>query len=542
MDKLTKDLQGVAVYMDDILVSGAMAAEHLQNLHALLRRLEEKGLRCRLEKCSFAQPSIEYLGHTLSQKGVAKGQKVDAVKAMPPPENVASLRSFLGSIQFYNKFLPNLATITEPLHRLTKTGVPWSWGKEQADAFLKLKDLLGADTVLAHFDPSLPIGISCDASDVGVGAVLFHRYNDGSERPIANASKTLTTTQRGYSQIQKEALAIIFALNKFHQFLYGRCFILVTDHKPLLALFGPTKATPALAANRLARWALMLSQYEYSIEYRKTSDHGNADALSRLPAGPDTTFDDGEEEADVDTVCIINTISLQLNPLEPGVLAKESNKDSTISNVMRYTREGWPQKGGLEEDTTLEIFQKLAVSLSTAYGCLLYGSRVVIPSSLRPQVLQLLHLGHFGMQRMKQLARTAVYWPHIDADIVDLCHKCTTCAEHQSNPPKSANHPWMLPEKPWSRVHIDHAINFLGTNWLVLIDAYSKYPCIHPTTSTSSKSTTELEVEHQSGFGSGGHLEVHLASTLQPMVSVGIALGTLAVLPEVVERILRETV
>lgn len=189
MDKLTKDLQGVAVYMDDILVSGATAAEHLQNLQALLKRLEEKGLRCRLEKCSFAQPSVEYLGHTLSQHGVAKGHKVDAVKGMPSPDNVSSLRSFLGSVQFYSKFLPNLATITEPLHRLTKKGIPWAWGAEQAEAFQKLKDLLSTDTVLAHFDPNLPIGISCDASEVGVGAVLFHRYSDGQERPIANVSK-----------------------------------------------------------------------------------------------------------------------------------------------------------------------------------------------------------------------------------------------------------------------------------------------------------------------------------------------------------------
>ena len=235
----------------------------------------------------------------------------------------------------------------------------------------------------------------------------------------------------------------------------------------------------------------MLSQYEYSIEYRKTSDHGNADALSRLPAGPDALFDEGEEEADVDTVCTIRTISLQLKPLDPGVLVRESSKDPIVSSIMRYTREGWPPKGELKEDTTLGIFQKLAVSLSTAHGCLLYGSRVVVPSSLRPQVLQLLHLGHSGMQRMKQLARTAVYWPQIDADIVELCHKCTTCAEHQTKPPKAANHPWMHPEKPWSRVHIDHAVNFLGTNWLLIIDAYSKYLCIHPTTSTSSKSTQQ---------------------------------------------------
>ena len=242
---------------------------------------------------------------------------MDAVKLMPPTENVSTLRSFLGSVQFYGKFLPNLATITEPLHSLTKKGTTWTWKSEQAEACQKVKDLLSDDTVLAHFDPSLPVGISCDASEVGIGAVLFHRYPDASERPICNASKTLTPTQRGYSQIQKEALAIIFALSKFHQFLYGRPFILVTDHKPLLALFGPTKATPALAANRLARWALMLSQYQYTIEYRKTSDHGNADALSRLPVGPDSQFDEEEDMADVDTVCTIKIIGSQLNPMDP---------------------------------------------------------------------------------------------------------------------------------------------------------------------------------------------------------------------------------
>ena len=505
MDMLTSDLKGVAVYMDDILVSGNTAAEHLQNLKSLLKRLEENGLRCRLEKCLFAQPSVEYLGHILSQQGISKGHKVDAVKMMPPPENVSSLRSFLGSVQFYSKFLPNLASVTEPLHRLTKKGVPWTWGTEQVEVFKKLKDLLCADTVLAHFDPSLPIGISCDASEVGVGAVLFHRYSDGGERPIANASKTLTTTQQGYSQIQKEALAIVFALSKFHQFLYGRPFILITDHKPLLALFGPTKATPALAANRLARWALMLGQYHYTIEYRKSAEHGNADALSRLPVGPDVTFDAEEGEADVDMVCTIKTISLQLNPMDQGVLAKESSKDPVIARVMRYTREGWPPKlrseGDSSVDCLVETFRKLSVSLSTIHGCLLLGSRVVIPPSLRAQVLQLLHLGHFGMQRMKQLARTAVYWPQIDSDIMDLCHHCTVCAEHQNKPPKPVNHPWMLPEKAWSRVHIDHAINFLGSNWLVLIDAYSKYPSIHATTSTSTKSTTELLEQDFSHFG-----------------------------------------
>ena len=167
---------------------------------------------------------------------------------MPAPTDIATLKSFLGYKQFYHKFLPNLSTITASLQTLLKKGEQWHWKTEQQDAFLKLKEMLCTDTLLAHFDPSLNIGISCDASDMGIGAVLFHRYKDGSERPISHASKTVT--QKRYSQIQKKALFITYALRNIQQFLYGRKFILVTDHKPPLARLGPTKATPAMAANQ----------------------------------------------------------------------------------------------------------------------------------------------------------------------------------------------------------------------------------------------------------------------------------------------------
>ena len=154
---------------------------------------------------------------------------------MPPPKDVPILCSFLGSVQFYSKFIPNLSSHTEPLTRLTRKDTLWRWGAKEQTEFQELK-LLCTDTVLAHFDPAKQIGISCDASNVGIGAVLFHRYDDGSECPIANVLKTLTDTQRHYSQIQTEALAVIYGLKKFHQFLYRRNFILITDHKPLVML------------------------------------------------------------------------------------------------------------------------------------------------------------------------------------------------------------------------------------------------------------------------------------------------------------------
>ena len=253
---------------------------------------------------------------------------MDAVIRMLPPSNISTLRSFLGSIQFYGNFIPNLSTLSEPLNRLLRKETPWTWSAQQQKAFQTLKDELGKDHVLVHFDPALQLGISCDASNVGIGVVLFHRYPDGSERPISNVSTTLTPSQRRYSQIQKEALAVVFGLQKFHQFLYGRKFIMVTDYKPLLALFSPSSGTPAMAANRLARWAFMLSQYDYSIEYRKSTEHGNADTLSRLPAGADPFFDKEEEKerSKVILICMVNQqLDPDCDPLKPGVYGEPTN-------------------------------------------------------------------------------------------------------------------------------------------------------------------------------------------------------------------------
>ena len=211
----------------------------------------------------------------------------------------------------------------------------------------------------------------------------------------------------------------------------------------------------------------------------------------------DTSFDGEEMEDDVDSVCLVRTISRQINPDNPLLVVRETAKDPILSQVMRFVKEGWLHAFSEE----LKDFKKLENSLSTENGCVFYGLRVIIPSTLRNHILKLLHLGHFGMQRMKQLARSTVYWPRIDFDIENLCRKCTSCGQFQNKPDKPSIHPWMMPEKPWSRLHLDHAINFLGRNWLVLVDAYSKYPCIHPTTSTSSKSTTAILEQEFAHFG-----------------------------------------
>ena len=159
------------------------------------------------------------------------------------------------------------------------------------------------------------------------------------------------------------------------------------------------------------------------------------------------------------TVCTIEIISQQLDPLQPGILAKKSRKDSIISAIMRYVKEGWPH--GKNSKDILH-YKSLEDYLATGNACLFLGARLVIPARLTDQVLQLVYLGHFRMQQMKQLACSVVYWPHINEDIEHLCRTCTAFAEHQNKPPKPANYPWMLPEKPWTWLHIDHTSSLWG--------------------------------------------------------------------------------
>ena len=487
------DIPGVVIYMDDILVSGSSCDDHLKNLRSVLQRLQEMGLRCNLHKCEFAKPSVEYLGHTLTATGIAKGKsKLQGVLQMPKPTDVATLRSFLGHVMFYHKFLPpNLSEILNPFHQLLRKGVQWQWTSKEDSAFKKVIDLLSSDSVLVHYSADLPLGLATDASQVGIGCVLFHRYPDGSERPIYNCSKSLNSAQKRYGMVQLEALAIIFGLKKFHQFLFGRHFILVVDHKPSLALFGPSKPIPAMAANRLARWALQLSQYDYEIEYRSTHKHGNVDALSRLPSSSDSSFDREEEEDDVQTVLLVQWIGKSVsNSNDSLALIRESDKDPVITTAIRYATSGWPCHIDSSEKELRQL-RAARNSLSVSGKCLFYGQRAVVPRALRPEVLEILHSGHFGVVRMRQLARTTVYWPGIDSDIDDLSKACLVCAEHARTPPEAALHPWLLPEKPWSRIHIDHAVRFMNQDWLIVIDAFSKFPIIHPVRSTSAQSTIE---------------------------------------------------
>ena len=221
METLLHDLPGLFVYLDDILITGSKLAEHLANLEGVLKRLSEAGLRLNKEKCAFFLEQIEYLDHTIDAQGVhPTGEKIKAIKNAPQPKNVTELRSFLGLLNYYSRFLPTLSAKMAPLYSLLQKMTSWSWGSQQQEAFSIAKDALQEDTLLVHFDPSKPLIVACDVSQYGLGAVLSHKMDNGEDRPVAFASQTLNPTEKKYSQFENEGLAIIFAVKKFHHYIY----------------------------------------------------------------------------------------------------------------------------------------------------------------------------------------------------------------------------------------------------------------------------------------------------------------------------------
>ena len=199
MEGLLQGIPYVSIYLDDILITGKSDEEHLATLDKVLSRLEEAGLRLKRSKCAFMLPSVEYLGHKISAKGLQPtGEKVRAVNEAPPPNNVSQLRSFLGLVNYYGKILPHLASTLKPLYSLLQKTKSFCWGPGQDKAFKEAKKLLTSQNLLAHFDATRELVLSCDASPYGLGAVLSHRALDGTDQPIAFASRTLSKAEQRY--------------------------------------------------------------------------------------------------------------------------------------------------------------------------------------------------------------------------------------------------------------------------------------------------------------------------------------------------------
>ncbi|XP_060130523.1 uncharacterized protein K02A2.6-like [Zootoca vivipara] len=467
MERLLRGLPGVLPFFDDVLIAGKDPQELVARVRAVLLKFKEVGLQLKKEKCSFGVPTVDFLGFKIDASGIhPTDAKIKAIIEAPRPQNKTELQSFLGLINFYHSFLPQKASVAEPLHRLLHKKTVWRWGREQQKAFDSLREMLSSRSVLAHYDESKPLVLACDASQYGLGAVLSHREPDGSEKPISFYSRTLSPTERNYAQIDKEALAIVSGIKKFYDYLYGRHFSIETDHKPLLGLFNPNKQTPQILSPRMLRWSIFLNGFQYTLTHVPGKQLCHADALSRLPLPGGSN----EDPAPAEHIMMLET--LPGAPVTATDIAEKTRKDAVLSRVLTWVGRGWP--GGPHE----EKFRPYATrqhELSMHKGCLLWGDRVIIPAPLRNRVLETLHMGHPGMVRMKSLARCYVWWPGMDQNIEQWVRTCKACQEVRPEVARAPVHWWEQSRAPWSRLHIDFAGPFQGKVFLVIVDAYSKW-------------------------------------------------------------------
>lgn len=458
MDEALKGIKSVFCFIDDVLIGGKTISECIENVKLTMNRFKEFNIRVKIEKCKFFQREVKYLGHIITGVGIRPNpEKVRAIMEAPRPKDITQLKSYLGLINYYGKFLPNLSTELAPLYGLTKKNVTFEWSSECEGAFEKSKILLLNNQLLIHYDPNKEIAIFCDASPYGLGAILSHII-DKEDKPVLFSSCMLTDTQKNYPQLHREALAIVFAVSRFHKYIAGKSFTIYSDHQPLREIFNENKTIP-IATLRLQKWAIFLASYDYSIKYKKGSKLANADALSKLPIGENKRIEH------------ININSFSENiPIEKQLIARETRADSILGKIYSFVMTSWPEnRSGI-----IKHYFNKRLMLSAEDGCLFYDKSIIIPNKLQVKVLDLLHSTHIGIVRMKLLAKNYVWWLNINEDIENYAKSCETCQLNQHTPSKVKLNMWKETTFFFERIHLDF-FHFASINHLIIVDTYSRW-------------------------------------------------------------------
>lgn len=483
------NIPNTIVFIDNIYIVGKSVNETLDTLCKVLSKLKDCEFKLKLEKCKFFQKSINVFGFKITKNEISvKKENIEPLLKAEPPKNITLLKSFLGKVNYYARFLKNMAHTLTPLYECTQKN-KFQWTRECDDAFKSIKEKLTSLDNLRHYNPDLPLILTCDASHTALGVVLSNRDRNGVVQPIAYASRKLNATEQKYSAIDKEALAIIFGVTKFYNYTYGHCFELETDNAALVRIFGPTKGIPKMAAKRLQHYAIFLSAFTYKIRHIKTSLNP-ADFLSRAQLDcnqNEITLHPICKNANVSNIHYIN--NSEIEKLDWKAIQSETKIDTVLSTIIRYTVDGWPEKKLLNKELLTYYHKKNELSVDR--GCLFWGFRIVVPTILRQTVLIELHKSHFGTVRMKQLARSYFWWPNLDTEIENITSSCITCLSNHKNPQKGKLKQWPAPQSVWYRLHADFLGPFYNKMYLVVIDSYSKWPEVYEMSNIGAKQTIE---------------------------------------------------
>ena len=461
MSEMFEDIDGVEVVVDDVLIWGETEDEHDLRLWKVLERAKQRNLKLNKEKSQIKRDQVCYLGHIIGKDGVKPDpKKVEAVVNLNTPTEKEELQRFLGMTTYLAKFIPNYSQVAAPLRILLEKSTEWHWEREQEDSFQQLKKLITSTPVLKFFDPQKPTTLSVDASSRGLGAVLLQ-----NEGPIAYASKSLTSCQQNYAQIEKEMLAIVFGCTKFHDFLYGLPSVRVeTDHKPLETIL---KKPLHLAPTRLQRMIMSIQKYPIAVEYKAGKHLFVADTLSRAPLLE--TADELEfKQYDINVLC-----ALPISESKLQVMKEKTKDDESLQQLLTTVQSGWP-KNKADVPPGARPYWNYRDEISHHDGLLFKGEKVVIPTSMRTDMLKIIHSSHLGMEKCKRRAKDVIYWPGMSTQIEDVVQNCEVCARYQRSNVKEPLLCHDPPHRPWEKVGAD-LCEFGGRTYLVLVDYYSNF-------------------------------------------------------------------
>lgn len=460
MEEMLQGVDNSTAYIDDILTSSCKFDDHLKDLTEVFEILRKKKLKMKPSKCSFGMKETKFLGFIVSNKGIKVcDSRSESIKNYPTPKNAKNIKQFLGLASYYRKFIRNFSELAAPLNKLTHKDVKFLWSMECENAFRNIINCLLNPPILAFPDYSKRFKLTTDASNIGLGAVLSQNDENGDEKVVAYASRTLQCAEKNYSTTEQELLAIMWAVEKFRPYLFDVEFDLETDHKPLTYLRDLN-----MSSSRLTRWKLKLAEYSYIVKYKPGKDNVVADALSRL------------DEDRHHTSFSINTVTSDEKEFDLGetinddIIKELQDADPEIAKLKHRVE----LRGGEFNNLLLEnniLFCKRRKKKSyEPHGM----KRLVVPTDLREMVLLACHdeLGgaHLGLNKTWAKVVSRFYWPGIKEDVTNWIESCSVCAARK--PPKSTRevlHPITHPKIPFEQIGID----FLGP--LPLTENGNKY-------------------------------------------------------------------
>lgn len=454
------NIKGVMVYFDDIAICAENVSDHDSIMESIIKCARENNIKFNPDKFQYKQPEITFMGHLISEGTVKPNIKYkEAILGMKKPQDKSAVLRFLGLLKYIAKFIPNLSKLTAELRHLTRTDVPFQWNDNHDKEFQNILAVISSDQVLAIYDPNKNVIIQTDASKDGLGCVIIQEG-----KPVAFASRTLSKSEQKWAQIEKELLAVVFACQRFHFYLYGRSFIVESDHKPLETLI---KRNIDDVTMRLQRMFMALLKYpQLSIIYKPGKDMLIADCLSRAQ------LSEVDEIEELSGVIHSVTKAVCISEANYNYYRTLLNQDERYKRIYHYVENGWPGYHQLDEFS--QKFYKMKSELHVENEVLFWNHRLVIPSELQLKMIKWLHLAHLGIEKTLARARSLYYWPGMNAQIREMIQSCGVCEKFTRNNQKEQLSQDERPRYPYHIVAMD-LFEYAGRDFISIIDSYSNF-------------------------------------------------------------------